>query len=158
MLVSEGHLEFRHLEAADGPEMGRLFVALREAGNGEVFHPHPLTVREAERLCGYKGKDLYYGGFCRGEVVCYGMLRGWEEGYEVPSLGIAVHPEQRRIGLGRAFMQFLHCAAAMRGAARVRLKVYESNQTAVRLYERLGYIFEGCENGQLVGFVELWRG
>jgi len=46
------------------------------------------------------------------------MLRGWDEGYETPSLGIAVHPDARGLGLARTFMGFLHAAASFQGAAR----------------------------------------
>jgi len=53
-------------------------------------------------------------------------------------------------------MIFLHAAARLRNASRVRLKVYPQNERARRLYESMGYSFE-CEpqSGQLVGYVTL---
>jgi ribosomal-protein-alanine N-acetyltransferase len=83
------------------------------------------------------------------------MLRGWDAGYAVPSLGMALHPSARGQGLGRTFMELLHDAARTRGARRVRLKVYPENEAARTLYERLGYVFSDFEEGQLVGSFDL---
>jgi ribosomal protein S18 acetylase RimI-like enzyme len=85
------------------------------------------------------------------------MLRGWDEGYEVPSLGIAVLASARGTGLGRTFMQFLHSAARLQGAPRVRLKVYPENAAAWRLYESLGYCFEPGADHQLLGIYEFGK-
>ena len=84
-------------------------------------------------------------------VLAYGFSRGWDEGYLIPNLGIAVHPEVRGIGLSKAFMYFLHVAARRTGARQVRLKAYPNDLTAIKLYKSLGYIFQGNENGQMVG-------
>lgn len=90
-----------------------------------------------------------------GEVLGYGLLRGWDQGYDVPSLGIAIRPDRRGQGLGILLMHFLHAAARQRGALRVRLRVHPGNARARDLYEKLGYRFEGEERGELVGFFEL---
>jgi ribosomal-protein-alanine N-acetyltransferase len=148
-------LECRILRPEDEPLLGELFEALRRSGAGREFHPHPLTREEAARRCRYIGRDLYYVLLDGARALGYGMLRGWDEGYEVPSLGIAIHPDEQGRGLGTAFMHLLHAAAKRRGARRVRLKVYPRNLRAVRLYEGLGYRFEGEEHGQLVGFLDL---
>lgn len=137
--------------------LAAFFHALREAGDDAEFHPHPLTAEEAAERCAYGGADLYYVLVDTDRVLAYGMLRGWDEGYETPSLGIATHPDERGEGLGTLLMHFLHAAAARKGAKRIRLKVYPRNATAVRMYETLGYIFRGQEAGQLVGFLDLTR-
>lgn len=142
-----------------GPEwenaLVEFFRALVRSGGDREFHPHPLTADEAARRCSYAGRDLYYVLVDGGQVLGYGMLRGWDEGYDVPSLGIALHPSERGRGLGKAFMHFLHAAAKRRGAVRVRLRVYPHNTRAVRLYQQLGYRFDSEEGGQLVGFLQL---
>lgn len=132
-----------------------LFSALVARGEDASFHPHPLSASEASTRARYAGKDLYFVAVDAERVLGYAMLRGWDEGYEVPSLGIALHPAARGRGLGREFMLYLHDAARQRGAKRVRLKVYPENTAAVRLYASLGYDFGARENGQLVGHVDL---
>lgn len=150
-------VEFRALGSDLEEGLGNLFDALKANGDEEFFHPHPLTRLEASRRCSYRGYDLYYAATCSGEVAGYGLLRGWEQGYEVPSLGIAVSPSYRGRGLARPFMAFLHAAARLRGAPAVRLKVYEVNTAARRLYAGLGYRYEPLPGGVLLGRLELGR-
>jgi GNAT superfamily N-acetyltransferase len=104
----------------------------------------------------YQGQDLYAVMACDDVPIGYGMLRGWDDGYLVPSLGMYILPEYRGRGMSQALMIFLHAAARLRNASRVRLKVYPQNERARRLYESMGYSFE-CEpqSGQLVGYVTL---
>jgi ribosomal protein S18 acetylase RimI-like enzyme len=129
--------------------------ALEQSGDHLRFQPHPFTDEALDRLAAHKGKDFYCVMVDDDRVVAYGMLRGWDEGYEVPSLGIAVHPSTRKEGLGRAMMQHLHETARARGAARVRLRVLEENKPAISLYEQLGYRFAAREARYLVGYLEL---
>lgn len=149
-------LEIRSLNNSLERSLLDFFGALVEAGDNEYFHPHPFDPQEAQRLANYAGPDLYYVLVEGNQVLGYGMLRGWEEGYEIPSLGIAIHPLARGLGLGKLLMLFLHASARRCGAARVRLKVYADNQPAICLYEKLGYVFlEKDNDGQLVGFIDL---
>lgn len=125
------------------------------AGETRLFKPHPFTESEVATLTHYEGNDLYYILTEGPSILGYGMLRGWDEGYEVPSLGIAIHPSYRGGGLGRALMHFLHAAAARRGARRVRLRVSPDNDRAIGLYSSLGYRFEKEESGLRVGIKDL---
>jgi [ribosomal protein S18]-alanine N-acetyltransferase len=148
-------IEFRRL----GPEwvaaLAALFLALEKTGDSKHFHPHPLTALEAATRCHYQGNDLYYILAEDGRVLGYGMLRGWDQGYDIPSLGIAIHPSERGKGLGRVFMLFLHAAARRHGAEKVRLRVHPDNTEAIKLYKNLGYSFNGQEDGQLVGILDI---
>jgi ribosomal-protein-alanine N-acetyltransferase len=120
------------------------------------FHPHPFTPEAALERVQYGGPDYYCLGIAGRRVLAYGMLRGWAEGYAVPSLGIAVRREARGLGIGQAMMAVLHAEARRRGAKSVRLKVYPENERAVELYRSLGYAY-GAErvDGQLVGIKDL---
>ncbi len=148
-------LEFRRPEPSLERGLAEFFAALVEAGDDEKFHPHPFTAAAAAERVRYQGKDVYCVAVEGERVLGYGMLRGWDEGYEVPSLGIAIHPSARGIGLGRALMLYLHTEARRRGAPRIRLKVYPENTVAVDLYRSLGYEFSAVEQEQLVGFKSL---
>lgn len=148
-------LEIKVLDRSLEDALAEFFNDIKKSGDDKFFHPHPFTSDEAGRLAAYEGSDLYYVLSCAGVVLGYGMLRGWGEGFDVPSLGVIIHPQQRGEKLGRLFMDFLHMAARRRGAKRVRLKVHPSNEKALGLYVRLGYSFDGEEEGQLVGFLDL---
>lgn len=148
-------LECRLLSPEWEESLIEFFGVLALSGADTYFHPHPLTDEEARRRCYYVGRDLYYVLAAGKQILGYGMLRGWDEGYERPSLGIVVHPAMRGQGLGRTLMSFLHAAARLRGARQIRLKVFPDNASAVRLYRSLGYEFSDEEAGQLVGVLSL---
>jgi ribosomal protein S18 acetylase RimI-like enzyme len=151
-------LEIRRLTTDWKQSILVFFRALEETSSAD-FQPHPFTDEAVERILHNTRRDLYYVMVEGTEVLGYGLLRGWDEGYEIPSLGIAIHPRIRSIGLGRVFMHFLAAAAKCRGAQKVRLRVMSRNTRARRLYESLGYEFGSEEDGGYrVGFLELRSG
>jgi ribosomal protein S18 acetylase RimI-like enzyme len=132
-----------------------LLVDLRRAGDESQFHPHPLTREAARELSRRLGRDFYCVLVKGRRVIGYGMLRGWDAGFRVPTLGIAIHPEARGKGYGRTLMHALHKAASERGAERILLKVYTDNHAAVSLYRSLGYEFSSARDGELQGVLAL---
>lgn len=135
--------------------LAEFFSTLRREGDETHFHPHPLTLEEARQRCSYAGKDLYYVLTEGQQVLGYGMLRGWDMNFDVPSLGIVIRRSARGSGLATLLMNFLHTTARRRGARKVILKVYKDNLPARRLYEQIGYTFEDESNEQLLGNIEL---
>lgn len=139
-----------------------LLGAIEGKGEAKWFRPHPFTLEHLKTLCQPGKRDLFYLMSANAAVFGYGLLRGWDEGYDIPSLGLAVHPNYRSIGLGSTMIQFLHCAARARGCQRVRLRVEQGNSAAINLYLRMGYRFESPVDGDVdagrfvVGFKELW--
>jgi ribosomal protein S18 acetylase RimI-like enzyme len=149
--------QFAALSAEWERPLEAMLAALRASGEEELFHPHPFTAEVLARLARRPGKD-YYCVLAEGRTVLgYGLLRGWDEGYQVPRLGIAVHPDFRRRGHAARLMAHLHEEAARRGAAKVELRVLESNEAASKLYRALGYRFERKDGAYLVGVLELGK-
>lgn len=134
-----------------------MLEALQAAGEERLFHPHPFTAEALARLSRQPGKDYYCVLANGGTVLGYGLLRGWNEGYRVPRLGIAVHPGYRRQGHSETLMAHLHEEAARRGAAKVELRVLADNDAAISLYRSLGYRFERKDGAYFVGAVELGK-
>ena len=155
MNMSGPELCFAQVTPANAGRLAVFFSALRAAGDEKFFHPHPLDDDAAARIAHYDGSDLYCAAFHREEIVAYGMLRGWDEGYVIPSLGISVHPAWRNRGVGRALMTHLHLLAAKRGATRVRLTVQPANQAALCLYRSLQYQFQIETPERWIGLREL---
>jgi ribosomal protein S18 acetylase RimI-like enzyme len=148
-------VEVRRLSPSDLEEVARLFECIGEDETAQRFHPHPFDLEHAAFVASYSGRDLYVGAFVGERMVGYGMLRGWDDGYAIPSLGIYIMPESRGSGLSREFMRRLHELAALNGSERIMLKVYPDNVKALRLYESLGYQFQSESGDQLVGFLDL---
>jgi ribosomal protein S18 acetylase RimI-like enzyme len=149
-------MEVHVLGPAHADALARFFEVLKAHGIDKTFHPHPLTAEAALELTHYAGKDLYFVLRKGGDVMGYAMLRGWDEGYEVPSLGICLHPHARSQGLARLLMDFLHVAAQRRGAKKIRLRVCRDNKPAITLYRSLGYeLTEDRDLRYLLGFLDL---
>jgi len=144
------------VESKDEAALVQLFQRVASDPTAGHFQPHPFSAVEARRVANDTSGDIHALLMKAGEPIGYGLLRGWAEGYSVPSLGIYIVPEYRGSGCARWFMGYLAAMARSKGAASVRLRVDPENQRAFHLYKALGYRFEGSlERGQLVGILSL---
>jgi GNAT superfamily N-acetyltransferase len=109
------------------------------------FHPFPMTGETAGRLCLGSSKDRYYAAFERGSAVGLAMLRGGDEGYEIPSFGMFVDHRHQGQGIGRLLIEVAIREAERLGCAMVRLTVYESNLRGRCLYASLGFAEQSRE-------------
>ena len=80
-----------------------------------------------------------------GRVVGYVCL--WEVADEMHITNIAVHPEERRRGIGRAMLGGVLDEARQRGLRLVVLEVRPSNVEARALYESFGFRVVGRRRG-----------
>src|SRR5919106_2518102 len=60
-------------------------------------------------------------------------------------LGITVGRAYRDIGVGRAVLETLEVWAREVGVEKIMLRVFDTNERARALYERMGYVHEGVE-------------
>lgn len=147
-------MEFRVVGPRDEAILAEVFAHIDDT----FFRPHPFTREEARRIAGRGGHNLFALLIDGDRAVAYGMLRGWDDGYPTPSLGIAVRTDCQGRGLGRIMMEHLHRAALARGASTVRLRVHPDNTRARRLYETLGYRYGGEDRDELVMELDLEAG
>lgn len=131
------------------------FKRLSEDSSGHFFHPHPLTEVAARERCAYTGKDFYCALREGDRVIAYGMLRGWDEGYAIPSLGIAIDSAARGRGLSRMIFEHLHREARARGASKVRTKIHRDNAASLQAHLGAGYAFVAPEGENCIGFFAL---
>ena len=61
--------------------------------------------------------------------------RGW-------LCAIAVHPDDRKRGVGSALVKHAEQALAEKGCCKINLQILTSNQTASGFYEKLAYLVE----------------
>lgn len=129
----------------------------RMISSNTFFHPHPFDLKEVHKRCYYKGDNIYCALIDK-EVLAYGFIRGWDEGWDDKCLGIITNPSEKRQGLGELLVRFLHIAAKRRGLKRLRLHVSPDNIPAINLYKKTGYTFSGEKHdGELIGFKDLYN-
>ncbi len=148
----------RRISVSDGPALGDFFVTLATDGDTiDFFHPHPFTREYADELCSRSAtrKDCYYVACFRGIIVAYMMLRGWDEGYSVPSFGVCNLPALRDVGLGQVLLS--HAVAECRAvdAKQLRLTVFKNNERAVHVYRKFGFVFKDKNENELIGILDL---
>ena len=157
-MIPRGEVLLREVRAADYVRLSEFFAALAEADEvTRHFHPHPFTPRQARRISEppVGSRDLYFLAVDDDQVIGYAMLRGWDEGYEVPSFGLCVLPARQGEGLGGRLLDYALQRARQRGSERVMLKVNNDNDPARRLYESRGFELERLDEDQFVGYKPL---
>lgn len=149
-------ITFRRLTPPDEMALMVLFRTILDDPTSGGFRPHPFDAPTAARLARHAGRDAYLVAEAGGTLVAYGMLRGWDDGYSIPSLGIYLSPQVRGTGAVEPLMHDLHRFAAQAGATQVRLTVDAWNERAIRLYRRLGYrLRPHAQPARLEGIVDL---
>jgi len=148
----------RKISADDPAALGDFFLAVAaDADTVRFFHPHPFTREFAAELCRKVGiyRDRYYVACYKNRVIGYMMLRGWDEGFTIPSFGVCNHPDLRDVGLGHALLAHAIQEGRQAGAPQLRLTVFKNNERAVHVYRKFGFLFQDKNEQELVGLLDL---
>jgi len=97
-------------------------------------------------------KDKYFGIFLGDEIVGFYMLRGFDEGYEIPSYGVIVLSEFSNMGLSKLTLYHAFALCRLNKIKKLMLKVRPENTFAKNLYESLGFERTGFDerNGNYI--------
>jgi ribosomal protein S18 acetylase RimI-like enzyme len=141
-------LSLRALRPEDETALAELFSRNALPEVVRHFHPFPLDAESARALSRGRRRDRFYVA-CRGpRIVGLSMLRGWDEGHDVPRFGVLVDRDQRGCGIGSRLLDHAIEQARALGSPRVELSVYASNSLAHGLYLRRGFVEKGRERVQ----------
>ena len=66
---------------------------------------------------------------------------------EADLMNVAVAPDDRKQGVARALLEELEARLRSKSVRSITLEVRDSNEAAIRLYEKLGYVQVGCRRG-----------
>lgn len=116
-----------------------LFERNRDTSVTETFDPFALTSEQAEELALTAHNDRYFAVATRDTFIAMSMLRGFDEGYEIPSFGIFVDIGWHGNGIGRLLTEATIAMAREQGSPAIRLTVYADNLGAIHLYRSLGF-------------------
>lgn len=115
------------------------------------FYPHDFSYAKIEEIIKKIKKDYYGVIIFKNKIIGYGILRGWDDNYEIPSLGIMIDKDYHKMGIASMFMKYLHIVAKLNNSKKVRLTVFKDNLIAIKLYEKEGYIFSEYNKDKLIG-------
>ncbi len=106
----------------------------------QYFTPFEFTENSIVSILQNRQKDVFQGFFLEDELVGFFMLRGWDEGFNVPAYGVVISETHRGLGLGKCSIEISKSICRYRGAIKMMLKVNPRNTIAKHLYESMGFV------------------
>ncbi len=96
------------------------------------------------------GKTLILVAEVDGKVVGVGEVKigEFKKNSHTAELGLAVIKEFRGLGVGKALMKEMLSRAEKKGVEKVWLSVFSTNNAAIRLYQKFGFVVEGVRKKQ----------
>jgi RimJ/RimL family protein N-acetyltransferase len=126
------------------PEYLRFFYA---------FGAEETAIAEMLRAC---EKDIYSGVFWQETLIGVFMLRGWDEGFEIPSFGVLIDEKYRGGAFMRLTLDTAKLICRLSGAKKLMAKIHPDN-VSPRGARRLGLHQTGTEEstGNIIYHLEL---
>lgn len=90
-------------------------------------------------------EDVFEGLYQGERLIGLMMLRGWDEGYEVPTLGVMIDEQHRNHGLMTLTVEVAKVICRMRKVHRIMYKAHPDNVPA-KSATRLGFTQTGVDN------------
>ena len=111
-----------------------------------------LTNEKFISLLTKASKDKYFGIFFGDEIVGFYMLRGFDEGYKIPSYGVIILSKFSNKGLSKLTLYHAFSLCRINNIKKLMLKVHPENTFAKNLYESLGFEKTGFDerNGNYI--------
>ena len=152
MSVSTARAILRPATLSDAAGLHLLYKSIYDEGRWFVGDGPPSTETLRGRLQGFESsRSLFI-------VATYeGTLSGWLELHRLPPkrlshvavLTLAVAAPYRRRGIAGQLLARAYPWAQAVGVAKLQLSVRARNRAARALYEREGFVLEGCEKRQV---------
>lgn len=131
--MEEG-LIIRSLEVLDAPELSTLLRS-QSLTYLRFFNPFNFKEENIARLLAEREKDVWVGFNWQGRLIGFFMLRGWDEGYGVPTYGVLIDEKFRGYGFASLSLKIAKSIGRLRRAPRLMLKVHPENLAAKALFE-----------------------
>jgi [ribosomal protein S18]-alanine N-acetyltransferase len=130
----------RRIEPSDFTALASFLERNNTSEVRRYFSPFPLDEDTARKICLEDHRDLFFVAIREKQIIGLSMLRGWDEGFHVPSFGILIDRFCTGRGIGRRMTEFTIKEAREASCEHVRLTVYASNIRAVELYRSVGFV------------------
>jgi RimJ/RimL family protein N-acetyltransferase len=103
-------------------------------------------------------KDQFFSIKVNNRLSGFYMLRGFDEGYQIPSYGVWIAPEYAGCGLAKLSLQHAICFCKVNRVKKLMLKVAQENTIPKKIYEDFGFIQQGFDerNNNLIYYKELF--
>lgn len=105
----------------------------------QYFYPFSFDEVEITTILENVKMDKYWGIWEDNILVAFFMLRGFDEGYDIPSYGVCVNEKYSGNGLLKLSLQFVIAWCKLNSVNTLMLKVHPENMVAKKTYEDFGF-------------------
>lgn len=150
------HVEIKELKTIDALNLSALILSAPKDYT-KYFTPFSFEEDSIKKLINNAIKDKYFGIFVDEFLVGFYMLRGFDEGFEIPSYGVWISEKFSGMGLSKVTLEHAITFCKMHNIKKVMLKVHPENIVAKNIYEKFGFKQEGIDqkNSNLIFYKRL---
>jgi RimJ/RimL family protein N-acetyltransferase len=149
-------IEISELKPADADELAAI---LQNSGKEYSKHFIPFSFDSAviKSLLSDARKDKYFAVKADKEIAGFFMLRGFDQGYEIPSYGVWIAEKYSGLGLSQLTLLYSISFCKINGIKKMMLKVAPENSAAKHIYEKFDFRQEGIDSniGHMIYYKEL---
>lgn len=109
------------------------------------FFPFNMEYENLKKILINSIKNIYMGIFINKKIVGLFMLRGFDEGFDIPSYGVWISSQYSNKGLAKLTLQHSISTCLIMGIKKIMLKVHPENKIALNLYKKFGFIATGID-------------
>lgn len=137
-------LNIRPALLSDAVLLSKMLESQREAyvKYYQPFSFEPEVLRD--KICNSRA-DRYWIIMLSDQIAGFFMLRGFDEGYVVPSFGVIVPEMYAGKGISTLALSYVLTWCASNNIDEVMLKVHPDNINAKKMYERWGFTQSGVD-------------
>ncbi len=136
----------RSLTIENAAELSAMLLALPR-DYARFFSPFEFSLDTVANVLSNQGDDVFIGLYWEDRIIGFFLLRGWNDGYEVPTFGIIIDKKYRGYELEMLSLDTAKIICRLRGAERLMLKMHPDNISAKGVMRKIGFIQIGVEPG-----------
>lgn len=124
-----------------------IYQLLKEARKEYIKHFTPFKISSLyiHQQLQKSHLDLYFGFYLRQSMIGFYMLRGFDEGFDIPAYGVFISEKYKSLGLGKLSLSHAITLCRINNLKKLMLKVHPENKVARKLYERSGFYLVGTD-------------
>jgi len=139
------NVEIKELQSGQASALSALILNAPE-NYTKYFTPFSFEEDSIKKIINNAVKDKFFGIFINDDLAGFYMLRGFDEGYDVPSYGIWISDKYSGLGLSKLTLQHAITFCKLNGIKKIMLKVHPENTIAKNIYENVGFKQDGFDN------------
>lgn len=149
--LKSNNLSIRPLGIDDAAALSS-FLQSQATGYARFFRPFSFDFNTITDVLANGRQDVLMGMYWQEQMVGFFMLRGWDEGYDVPAFGILIDESYRGYGLEMLSLETAKIICRLRGASRMMIKMHPDNISAKGVARKTGFVQSGidAESGNLI--------